>query len=188
MTTTTIGQNASMDLGENSDRYEVVNGQRVEMPRMGAFEGVLANVLCWHLASYCQSSRVGWPFVEILFLLDAASGLKRRPDVAFVSHERWPEGKPVSSDDAWNVVPDLAVEVVSPTNSATEIAQKVQDFLRCGVRLVWVVYPRQDEVYVYDSSSHAKILHHTDELDGGSVLPGFWLPLAKFFTREGASG
>ncbi len=82
------------------------------------------------------------------------------------------------------MVPDLAVEVVSENNSANEIQQKIQDYFRCGVRLVWVVYPMQTQVYVFNSPIHIDVLQRTDILDGGEVLPGFRLPLDALFATD----
>jgi Uma2 family endonuclease len=106
---------------------------------------------------------------------------ERRPDVAFVSFERWARDRRVPRTRAWAVAPDLAIEIVSPTNTADEIAEKLKDYFQVGVRNVWVVYPRQSKVYVYTSPTAIRVLALGDELDGGDVLPGFRLPLHKIF-------
>jgi Uma2 family endonuclease len=100
--------------------------------------------------------------------------------VAFVSYGRWPAAV-VAREPAWNVVPDLAVEIVSPTNLAKEIDRKITDYFQAGVRLVWVVYPDSDRVYVYQSPTHVSIMERTDTLAGGEVLPGFRLPIAQLY-------
>jgi len=82
------------------------------------------------------------------------------------------------------VVPDLAVEVVSENNSANQIQAKIQDYFRCGVRLVWVVYPMQEHVHVYNSPTQIAVAQRTDRLDGGDVLPGFSLPLEALFATD----
>jgi Uma2 family endonuclease len=122
--------------------------------------------------------------VELLFRINVATDLQRRPDLAYVSYERWPRGKRPVPKDAWNVVPDLAVEVVSENNSASEIHTKIQDYFRSGVRLVWVVYPIEAQVYVYTSPTQIAVAHRTDCLDGGDVLPGFILPLEALFATD----
>ncbi len=161
--------------------YEVVNGERVEFPPMGAFENWVASVLWGFLKDYTKAHRLGRVNAEMLFLLDAASDLQRRPDLAFVSYERWPRNRPVARTSAWEVVPDLAVEVVSPTNGANEILDKILDYFRTGVRLVWVVYPVPELIHVYESPTSVRILQRGDTLDGGAVVPGFQLPLATWF-------
>src|SRR5687768_2909739 len=100
---------------EDIERYEVIDGRRVEREPMGAFETVLASWLCHLLNSFATGRNLGLAVSEVLFVLDAARQLKRRPDVAFVSYARWPTAV-VAREAAWDVVPDLAVEIVSPSN------------------------------------------------------------------------
>jgi Uma2 family endonuclease len=164
--------------------YEVVNGQRREVPPMGAFEAHIATRLSRFLGNHAWAQRLGNVEVEMTFRLDAATDLQRRPDVSFVSYDRWPRGRPVPRTSFWDVVPDLAVEVVSPTNTATEILDKIDEFFRAGVRLVWVIYPVKEQIYVYESRTVIRVLTLGDELDGGAVLPGFRLPLATLFHDE----
>lgn len=166
--------------------YEVVNGQRRELPPMGAFETHIASVLGRRLSNFTWPHRLGNVENEMLFLLDAATDLQRRPDVAFVSYERWPRGRPIPRTPFWEVVPDLTVEVVSPSNTATEILDKIDEFFRAGVRLVWVIYPVREQIYLYESPTVIRVLRLGDELDGGAVLPGFRLPLATLFHDEDA--
>jgi Uma2 family endonuclease len=122
--------------------------------------------------------------METLFRLDAARGLERRPDVAFVSYQRWPRDRKMRRANAWEVVPDLAVEVISPTNLAEAVAVKIQEYFQVGVRLVWVIYPRLCQIDVYESATQSRILKKTDELIGGEVVPGFRLPVAALFEDE----
>ena len=165
---------------EDVERYEVVNGVRVEREPMGAFETVLASWLCYLLNSFAVGRKLGLAVSEVLFVLNAQQNLKRRPDVAFVSYARWPTSV-VAREPAWNVVPDLAIEVVSPSNLAEEIDSKITDYFQAGVRLVWVFYPDSGRVYVYQSPTQVSILERTDTLDGGEVLPGLQLPMAQLY-------
>jgi Uma2 family endonuclease len=164
--------------------YEVVNGRRVELPPMGAFETDLASDLGAYLRQFTRR-RLGRAVNEMLFLLDREPDLQRRPDVAFVSYDRWPRHRRVPTTAAWEVVPELAVEVVSPTNTASEVVDKVGEYFRAGTRLIWVVFPPQELVYVYTSPTSVRVLDRTGELDGGAVLPEFRLPLAELFEPEG---
>jgi Uma2 family endonuclease len=166
--------------GEDIERYEVVDGMRVEREPMGAFETVLASWLCHVVNSFAAGKKLGLAVNEVLFVLNAARNLNRRPDVAFVSYARWPTPI-VAREPAWNVVPDLAIEIVSPTNLAEEIDRKMMDYFQAGVRLVWVFYPDSGRVYVYQSPTHVSILERTDTLDGGEVLPGLRLPITELY-------
>jgi Uma2 family endonuclease len=168
----------------DDEHFEVVDGRRVETPRMGTFETDVANELNGHLWQFARTNGLGKTAVEMLFRIDVARNLQRRPDVAFVSYQRWPRGRRAAPNDAWDVVPDLAVEVISPSNTAAEILIKVHEYFRAGVRLVWVIYPVEVEVYAYESPTVIRVLQRGDELDGGAVLPGFRLPLATLFEEE----
>jgi Uma2 family endonuclease len=165
---------------EDERLSEVVNGERRKLEPMGAFEPVLAWVLSYHLGHFVLQHKLGMVVTENLFVLDAQRNLKRRPDVAFVSYPRWPEDH-VPRSEAWDVVPDLAVEVISPTNLAEEIDDKLTEYFAAGVRMVWVLFPGSGRLYVYRSPEQVTGLDRSDELEGGDVLPGFRLPIAALF-------
>ncbi len=168
--------------------YEIINGQRVELPPMSVYATRLASRLVTKLNEFAGARALGEAVGETLFRLPLPDDRNRRPDVALVSYERWPKDRLVSEDDnAWDVVPDLAVEVISPTDRAEDLLEKVDEYFRAGVRLVWVIYPRRRLVHVYESLTQIHGRTRTDELDGGAVLPGFRLPLATLFQEESPS-
>jgi Uma2 family endonuclease len=183
--TTTLEPRVAPAPGDGDTLYEVINGQRVEPPPMAAFETHLTTVLVLALGQYLRERQLGRLEGEMLFRIDPASGLERRPDIAFVSFERWPRNRPVPRANAWEIVPDLAVEVISPSNIADDVARKIHDYFRAGVRLVWVIYASEFEVHVYTSPKQVRILDRADTPDGGDGLPGFPLPLAELFEEEG---
>jgi Uma2 family endonuclease len=158
--------------------FEIIDGQRVELSPMGARESLLANYLTWLLNNSAIAS-IGMAVCEVLF--DLQIGRNRRPDSAIVRYDRWPRLRPIPPGNAWVVVPNLAVEVVSPTDVADELLEKLADYFRAGVELVWVIYPRQRMAYVYTSLKEVRGLNEHDSLDGGNVIPGFTLPLATLF-------
>jgi Uma2 family endonuclease len=163
--------------------YEVVNGRIVEKP-MGAKSTWIASFLLQNLGHFALEHHLGRAVVEMLFLIDPAKKLQRRPDMAFVSFGRWPRSRQVPDEATWNVVPELAVEVVSPSNTGTEILTKLETYFQAGVQLVWVIWPDQAKVYIYDSPTSVHILQVGDDLDGGAVVPGFRLPVATLFEDE----
>ena len=166
---------------KRSDLFEVVDGRVVEKPLMGALEVFLASTLMRCLAPFVHEAHLGCVVPEMLFLLEDSPELKRRPDLAFVSAERWPIGKRVPRTEAWDVIPDLAVEFISQSNSADEVAGKIDEYFHAGVRQVWVVYPVTSKVQVYESPTRVKILQLGDELQGDPLIPGFRLPLSELF-------
>jgi hypothetical protein len=108
-----------------------------------------------------------------------SSGLQRRPNVAFVSFEPWAKDRPIPDEDAWDVIPNLAVEVVSRTNEFDEVLEKVSEYFAAGVERVWVVIPSRRQVYVYRSETDLRVLTRSEHLDGESVLPGFRCSVAE---------
>jgi Uma2 family endonuclease len=104
--------------------------------------------------------------------------------VAYVAYDRWPYTAPFEEDPpAFDVVPNLVVEVNSPSNTLDEIEDKNRDYFFAGVQQVWVIVPRTRHVYVYDAPDKVYMLSDKEELDGGKIIPGFRLPLAAFFAR-----
>jgi Uma2 family endonuclease len=114
-------------------------------------------------------------------------GLVRIPDVAFVSWERLP-GRRMPTDPAPRLAPDLAVEVLSPSNTEAEMVRKRREYFGAGVRLVWLVDPDARTVAAYTAPEEFRVLDATQVLDGSDVLPGFEAPIAPLFAeldREG---
>jgi Uma2 family endonuclease len=163
--------------------YEIVNGKVVEK-KMGLYEVHVLNLLDLFLGRFAFDNQLGNVESEMLFKLSENSGTQRRPDIAFISYQKWPKGRKYPSSNAFTIVPDLMIEVVSPTNFANEVDEKVVEYLNAGVRMVWVVYPTTSRVYVHESLTSVKVITRTGELDGGDVLPGFRLSLDQIFEDE----
>jgi Uma2 family endonuclease len=169
------------------DHYEIIDGTQVELPPMSADSAVLASRLAFHLSSHGIPNGIGEAYTETLFKLPLPVDRNRRPDVAFVSYSRWAKHLPPPATNEWDVLPDLCVEVVSPSDRADEIMDKVREYFQAGVRLVWVFYPRHGLVYLYESLVSVRVLTRADTLDGGPVLPGFRLALTELFPEPPAA-
>jgi Uma2 family endonuclease len=121
----TLWSSAATDLAiieavRNDVLYEVVDDKFRDLPPMGVEEGVLAATLFRLLSQFAWTAGVGRVVSEILFRLIPETKLQLRPDLALVSFERWPRGRRIPKAPAWDVVPNLAIEVVSPSNSLIE--------------------------------------------------------------------
>ncbi len=169
-------------LSEPLGLYEVIDGRVVEKP-MGAYECWLAGEIFDLLNRHVKGNSLGRVVQEMIFDLRPTVDRERRPDVAFVSFERWARNRRVPQTRSWAVVPDLAIEVLSTTNTVDEILEKLEEYFRVGVRLVWVVHPRQCMIYAYTSPKEVRVLTVGDELDGGEVLPGFRVRLDRIFEQ-----
>ncbi|MBI1345698.1 Uma2 family endonuclease [bacterium] len=167
---------------ESDTPYEVVHGEYREVEPTSAFASLLANILLRYMTNAAHSSGVGIAVMEVLFTLRREPLLRRQPDVALVHYARWSAG-PAKVGAAWDTVPNLAVEVVSPGNTAEEIDQKIVDYISNGVELVWVLYPESQRMYVYRSLTDAQILTAEDSLGCEALLPGFKLSISTLFAE-----
>ncbi len=106
---------------EPVEHYEVVDGQIVDEPPLGARDGWITSEIGEALVIFNAGKQLGKKYEEMLFILADEPRLRRRPDLAFVTAERWPGDKPAPSSAGWNVIPDLAVEVIGPTDPMWKI-------------------------------------------------------------------
>ncbi len=162
--------------------YEMIEGVRVEIPPMSTYATLVANNISHAIAAHVAAKILGWCVVETLFRLPLTPERSRRPDVAFVSTSRWPADRPFSvTENAWEVAPDLAIEVVSPTDRVEELTDKLFDYFAAGVRCVWIIHPFQKFIEVYDTLKSCRGLTAEDELGGGDILPGFRINVGSLF-------
>jgi Uma2 family endonuclease len=157
---------------------ELVDGVLVAKT-MGAEESILASLLIQYLGSFVRQRDLGIVLGEAGFL-ELQPGLIRAADVAFIAWDRLP-GARWPRAAVPKLSPDLAVEVISKSNTKKEMEHKLQEYFNEDVRLVWYVYPRQQVIDVYASPTEKRRVYHDQVLDGGDVLPGFSLPLEELF-------
>jgi Uma2 family endonuclease len=162
--------------------YEIIDGQHVDLQPMSILSNRVASRLQTYLGQHLIGNPIGEALMETLFRLPLPKDRNRRPDVAFVAAETiaLAPAQP-GSDNAWAILPELMVEVVSPRDLAEEVMERIDEYFAAGTKLVWVVYPTWRLVYVYTSPHSVRILRETDELDGGNVLPAFRLPIESLF-------
>jgi Uma2 family endonuclease len=159
--------------------YELVDGTLVAKP-MGFEESSLALEIAAWLRDYLKESNLG-RLAGADGLMRLFPKLVRAPDVSFVSWERL-EASNVETEAFPDLAPDLAVEVLSPSNTKGEMEKKLGEYFTHAVRLVWMVDPRKKQVAVHTAPEDPVILTERDTLDGGEVLPGFTLSLKTLFT------
>lgn len=161
--------------------YELVDGTLVEKA-LGLSESMIALLLARRIGNFAEEHDLGIPAGEA-GTVQLLKGLVRIPDVAFFCWDKLP-GRMLPAQPIPDLAPDLAVEVLSKTNTPAEMKRKLREYFRAGVRLVWMIDParRQAEVYTAPDAP-AATLGAAQALDGGAVLPGFTLPLAELFAR-----
>jgi Uma2 family endonuclease len=162
--------------------FEIIDGQRVELLPMSILASRVASNIHAHLALHLFGNPVGEALMETLFRLPLPADRNRRPDVAFVSAKTIAQPPPqAGSDNAWAVLPELIVEVISPNDIAEEVMERLEEYFEAGVKLVWVVYPTQRLIYIYESKRKVCVLGEADALDGGAVLPALRIAITSLF-------
>lgn len=161
-------------------RYELVRGELRKMAPAGAGHGRTSAVLTVSLGQHVLTHKIGAVYAaETGFRLSTDPDTVRAPDVAFVSQERLEEAGPV--EGFFPGAPDLAIEVVSPSDTFVEVEEKVADWLGAGARMVVVVNPRQRRVTVHRPPAQVLVLTDADTLEGDDVVPGWRLPVSELF-------
>jgi len=163
--------------------FEFVNGQLKELNVSAKSSGVGGEVFA-EIKLFCRKQYPGWVFpADTSFRCFPDDERKfRKPDSAFIAFERY-TAEQYDSEGHISVCPDLAVEVVSPNDLAADVNQKVADWLRAGVRLLWVIDPDTKTIVGYraDRPNVADVFREADTLTGEPVLPGFAVPVADLF-------
>ena len=161
-------------------RYELVKGELRKMPPAGFEHGIRAVKIGRHLDAYVEQHQLGYVCgAETGFRISRNPDTVRAPDAAFV--------RQASIDQQgiergyWEGAPDLAVEVVSPNDANTEVAEKVEEWLTAGCAMVWVIRPRQETVAVHRAAEDVIILSGDDVLEGGDVIEGFQCRVQQIF-------
>jgi Uma2 family endonuclease len=163
-----------VQLPENADRlFEYVGGEIIEVVSNNYSSEIAARILI-EIGIFVKNKNMGRVTgADGGYMV---SGERYIPDTAFISREKQPE----PSHEAYNPTPpDLAVEVLSPSNDLSDIRIKLVNYLNAGT-VVWLVDPDKKQVEVY-APGQAKKLGLNDTLDGGDVLPGFTLPVKAIF-------
>ena len=165
--------------------YELVDGVLLEKD-MAFQESAIAVEITTHLKNFVRGKSIG-VVAGADGMMKLAAGLVRIPDASFIRKAQFPGGR-IAGTPIPNIHPDLAVEVLSPSNTDEEMDEKLQDYFASGTALVWLVEPDTRSVLVLTGPDRTTGIRLTvaDTLDGGTVLPGFRLPVATLFAERDA--
>ena len=162
-------------LASDLEGYEYVKGELIPMPPTSGEHGNIRTNIDWYLQLHVRENQLGR-----IYMPDTGFQIGERvlmPDVAFVSTARLPE----DWSKVLSIPPDLAVEVVSPTDAQSRVVQKALNYLDAGTRLVWVIEPVAKTVTVYRSETDITLLTREDTLTGEDVVEGFSCPVSQLF-------
>ena len=158
---------------------EIVRGVYVEMTGTGTLHGVVALRIGRYVGAFVDEHALGVATgAETAFRLCRNPETTRCPDCAFIAAARLTGGLPRG---VFEGAPDLAVEVLSPSNTSTEMQRKLAEYLRYGARQVWIADPDTHTVATHTAGALPRFLEAGDVLEGGDLLPGFSAPIAAFF-------
>jgi Uma2 family endonuclease len=174
MPTRTITDDELLRLPKDGNKYELVDGE-IRLSPAGGRHGEISLALGSEIRAFVKPRRLGKVF-------DSSTGFRmlsrnvRSPDVSFVAADRLPGGKaPVGF---FEIRPDLAVEVLSPSDPTGEILQRILEYFAGGTRLMWIIDPEARRATIYHSPTAVREVDATGSLDGEDVIPGFHCVLA----------
>jgi Uma2 family endonuclease len=175
MTATRIRMTADelLRLPDTGMRHELIAGELHEMPPAGGEHGFVGGRALYRLSAFLeQHPEIGGGLftAETGFRLARNPDTVRAPDVAYIAEARLSQARVPGYPE---LAPDLVVEVVSPNDTASGIQGKVDEWLRAGVQVAWVLYPATRSAMVYQADGGVMLLHADDTLHGEPVLPGF---------------
>ncbi len=165
---------------ETDKQYELVDGEPKEKESESMEHSCIAAILTRRIGNQVVEKKLG-VVLESSGSFRMSKGNIRKPDVSFVSKERITEKRP--SFAAFEGAPDLAIEIISPTDIWFEIVQKLDEYFSSGCRLVWLISSADQRVQVYRHDQRSQILELGDLLDGEEVVPGFSMPVADLFAE-----
>ena len=167
-------------------RFELHEGDLIEMPPPSVYHAILSRLLDRLIGNFVDAHGLGYMTGEGGHYSRSDTTTVLTPDVAYISRRRLLDP---FSDGAAPVMPDLAVEVKSPSDSYRQMRRKAGLYLDRGTSIVWLVYPERREVEVCTLDADGEIAYETvgadGELSGGDALPGFTLDLSRVFTQGG---
>ncbi|OLP16436.1 hypothetical protein BST81_20865 [Leptolyngbya sp. 'hensonii'] len=168
-----------MALPKDGHRYELVDGEVLDIGNSGMEHGGIGSLLGGLLAIYVRQHKLG-TVCDSSTAFTLKNGNKRSPDVSFVSKDQL-KGLKRPPRGFFQGSPDLAVEILSPSNTIEEIHDKIVEYFENDSRLVWVIHPDEKYVLVYHSPEPDRFLRSPDCLDGEGVVPGFSMAVSELF-------
>lgn len=164
------------------ERSELVRGVIRMMTPASAPHGIVSGNVYGLLWTFVREHRLGRCFTDGTgFALPGLPNTVRSPDAAFVRADRLPAAGVRTSSGFLPLAPDLAVEVLSPSETASDLDEKLADYLTAGTPFVWVIDPARRRVSIVAADAPVRWLREGDTLDGGTVLPGFSCAVAELF-------
>lgn len=179
MATTTLVTAEELELLPDAERYELIRGVLYPVSPAGRPHGRVMGNVAEPLLRHVREQNLGVVYVgDVGVILERDPDTVLGPDISFVRADRLPAG---DGRGYMPFVPDLAIEIISPSQTRPEAREKVDSYLAAGVPHVWLFDPRRRTVTVFGGTGGVTVLTEDDPLDGGDLLPGFRLSIADVF-------
>ncbi len=182
---TTITHMTAEDLLRMADsdmQHELVKGELRILPPAKKEHGLIESAILQSLFGYLKTNPIGIVTTgDTGYILSRNPDTVRAPDVGFISNER--AARDTDTKQYWTIAPDLAVEIVSPSDVLYEVEEKIQDFLDAGTLIVWLVNPRRHTVTIYEKDQNPVVLREKQNLAAPGILSGFQLPIIDIFPQ-----
>ncbi len=168
------------NMPDDGKTYELHNGVLIEVPGSAFKQTRLAAWIIYLLTTFVEERKLGGTVTSSDGTFALSKYNTRIPDVAYVTAEN---AARQDQDHYAQGAPDLAIEVVSPSNSGTEMQQRAGEYINAGSRLVWIVNATKRSIDVYRAGGTRTVLGMDDVIDGADVLPGLALPIRRIFEK-----
>lgn len=161
----------------DGSKEELLRGEVITMPVSNSRHGLVQAQIAYLLHDAVRSCKIGWVTIGSGVVIERDPDTVFGPDVSFFSIARYPN----RPEGYFEIPPDLVVEVLSPDDRRKNVREKIKDYVKSGVKLVWLVDPEVRTVTVYAGSLRGTELDETETITGGEVLPEFSCKVAEFF-------
>jgi len=168
---------AALPESQDGSKEELLRGEVITMPPPKYRHGLIQIQIAYLLKCFVAPRKLGWIAAESGVVMERDPDTVFGPDVAFCSIARHPE----RPENYLDIPPDLVVEVLSPDDRRKDVREKIKDYVKGGVKIVWLVDPEVRTVTVYAGSLRGTELDETETITGGDVLPEFACKVAEFF-------
>ena len=160
--------------------HEISSGELITLPPAKSLHSLILSIVVEVLHFYLKEHPIGRVMPETGYVLSRDPLTVRQPDVSVLSRQRI---RSIDPDSYFEGAPELAIEIVSPSDSAEDLEIKVRQYLQAGAHQVWVLYPKSQDVHVYSPGGSLKVLESHETLEGGSTLPGFAVKVSDLFVQ-----
>ncbi|MDB9519965.1 Uma2 family endonuclease [Roseofilum reptotaenium CS-1145] len=168
-----------MALSSDGHRYELVDGELVDMGNSGMEHGYVACLLVAELMAFVRQNKLG-AVCDSSTAFTLKEGNRRSPDISFISRDRL-KGLSRPPRGFFQGSPDLVVEILSPGNTVEEMHTKIVEYFQNQTRLLWMIHPDERYILVYHSPEPDRLLRVGDTLDGEDVIVGFSMAVSDLF-------